>query len=279
MSIIKSAELVFANIEKIKPIVHNISNIVTANDCANITLAAGGAPTMASEPDEVVEITKTCSAFVINMGTYDGAMLTSMVRAGAASNEVSHPVIFDPVGAGAAKKRNKCAKTIMDNVKPTVIRGNISEIKFLGGAGGGAKGVDADENDRVTDKSLDATVDFAKKLSAKTGAVIAISGEIDIIADSERAFAIKNGCAMMARVTGTGCMLSSLLGVFCGANPNNILEATAVCVSAYGYAGELAYARTVREDGGTGMFHMHLIDYMSKMNYSLFKEGAKIENR
>lgn len=270
---------VFDSIATVKPILHNISNIVTVNDCANITLACGGSPTMADNPDEVEDITSLCNGFVINMGNISDYLVESMIRAGKRSNQLSHPIVLDPVGAGAAKKRNDVLNTLLDNIKFSVIRGNISEIKFLAQGVGGAKGVDADDNDKVTDKNIDTVISFAKDLSKKTGAVIAISGETDIIANSQNAYIIKNGHSMMTRVTGTGCMLTSAIGVFCAANPDNILEATATAVCAYGYAGELAYKKTMETGGGTSTYHMYLIDFVSNMTAEILKGGAKIEYR
>ena len=275
----KAAEIAFKNIKTVKPVVHNISNIVTVNDCANITLAFGGSPTMADHPDEVEDITSVCNGFVINMGHIHDYLVESMIRAGKRSNVLGHPVILDPVGAGAAKARNEVLFKLLEQIKFSVIRGNISEIKYLATGSGAAKGVDADEEDFVTEDNMESVIAFAKKLSRKTGAVIAISGETDIIADEKKAYVVKNGHSQMARVTGTGCMLSSAIGVFSAANPDNILDATAVAVSAYGYAGELAYEKMVRTDGGTSSYRMYLIDYASKMNADLLKGGAKIEIR
>lgn len=274
-----SSKEIFENIKKVNPVVHNISNIVTANDCANITLACGGAPTMADDPDEVEEITAACNGFVLNMGNTGGYHEETMLRAGIKNNEVHHPLLLDPVGAGAAKRRNAVLKNLLDNIHFSVIRGNISEIKFIGGEGVGAKGVDANASDLANEDNIDAIVEYAKKLSALLDSVISISGPIDVVADKDKAYVIRNGHKMMAGITGTGCMLSSVIGVFISANPENILEATAVAVSSYGYAGELAYEKTVEMDGSYNTLRMNLIDYMAKMNDDLFRKGAKIEIR
>ena len=279
MKIFDIADEIFKNNREKALVVHNISNIVTANDCANITLACGGSPTMAQHPDEVEEITSVCGGFVINMGNIEEGLVQAMLRAGKKNNEIGHPVVLDPVGAGAAKKRNDVLFELLDNVKFSVIRGNISEIKFIATGNSAAKGVDADESDKVTDKNIDSVVEFAKNLSKKTGAVIAISGETDIIADSETAYIIKNGHAVMSKVTGTGCMLSSVMGVFAASNKENILEACAVAAASYGYVGELAYKKMIENNAGTSSFRMYLIDYVSNMNSEIFKEGAKIEVR
>lgn len=279
MTIFEKADKIFENNNKAAPVMHNISNIVTANDCANITLACGGSPTMAQHPEEVEEITSACNGFVINMGNIEEGLVEAMLRAGKRSNELNHPVVLDPVGAGAAKARNDVLFKLLDNIKFSVIRGNISEIKFLATGSGSAKGVDADEADKVTSNNIDSVIEFSKKLSAKTGAVIAISGEIDIISDKDTAYVIKNGHAVMSKVTGTGCMLSSVLGVFSAANPDNILDACAVAVASYGYAGELSYKKMIENNAGTSSFRMYLIDYMSNMTADIFREGAKIEVR
>ena len=263
MSIIEDSKEIFENIKKVRPVMHNISNIVTANDCANITLACGGSPTMADDPDEVEDITSACNGFVLNMGNTGGFMVETMLRAGKKSNEVNHPTVLDPVG----------------EIKFSVIRGNVSEIKFAGSKTSGAKGVDAAEGDKVTEENLDEMIAYAKNISAKLGSVIAMSGAIDIVADKNTAYIIRNGHSMMSDITGTGCMLSSVVGVFISANPDNILKATAVALSAYGLAGELAYKKTMEMDGYTSTLRMNLIDYMGKMNAEMFQGGAKIEVR
>ena len=264
MSIIEDSKEIFENIKKVRPVMHNISNIVTANDCANITLACGGSPTMADDPDEVEDITAVCNGFVLNMGNTGGFMVET---------------VLDPVGAGAAKRRNQVLETLLNEIKFSVIRGNVSEIKFAGSKTSGAKGVDAAEGDKVTEENLDEMIAYAKNISEKLGSVIAMSGAIDIVADKNTAYIIRNGHSMMSDITGTGCMLSSVVGVFISANPDNILKATAVALSAYGLAGELAYKKTMEMDGYTSTLRMNLIDYMGKMNAEMFQEGAKIEVR
>lgn len=276
---IEDAKEIFENIKKVSPVVHNISNIVTANDCANMTLACKGSPTMADDPDEVEDITFACNGAVINMGNTGGFYEETMLRTGKMNNKVNHPVLLDPVGAGAAKRRNAVLKNLIDNIHFTVIRGNISEIKFVGGQSKGAKGVDAAACDLATEDNIDSVVKYAKNLSKTMDTVIAISGPIDVVAYKDDACIIRNGHKMMAGITGTGCMQSSEVGVFIAANPDNIFKAVVTAVSAYGYAGELAHKKMLETDGSFSTLRMNLIDYMAKMDYELFKEGAKIEVR
>lgn len=164
----------------------------------------------------------------------------------------------------------------MNQLDFSIIRGNISEIKYLGSKHASAKGVDANEKDLASESNIQDIAAYAKSLSIKRNSIIAISGPIDVVASANTAYLIRNGHPLMSRVTGTGCMLSSVLGVFAAANPNHLLEATAVAVSAYGYAGELAYQKMVKTQGGTGSLRTFLIDYMSTMNSDQWKRGAKI---
>lgn len=261
-----------------KPIVHCITNFVTVNDCANIVLASGGSPTMAHDVGEVGEITAMCQSLVLNMGTL-GDDLQAMIAAGKKANELGHPVVLDPVAVGASKLRTNAYRRLEGEVRFSVIRGNISEIKAIATGSGSTKGVDADDLDTVREDTLDQAVQMAKTLSRKTGAVIAISGAIDIVADREKAYVIRNGHPMMARITGTGCMLTALIGAFCGANPGCILDSTAAGVCSMGICGELAHAKTVRTEGGTLSFRTYLIDYMSNLTPERLNGGMKIEIR
>lgn len=270
---------IIENVKTKSPLVHNITNYVTVNDCANILLACGGSPIMADDIMEVEDITSICNALVINIGTLNSRTIESMIKAGKKANELNHPVILDPVGAGASKLRTDSTFTLLKEVKFTVIRGNISEIKTVYAGSGSTKGVDADVADSVTDENLDEAILFTKNLSKKLNAVIAITGAIDIVSNSEKSYVIKNGHPMMSKITGTGCMLTSLIGAYCAANKDNTLDATAAAVCAMGLCGELAYKKVKQIDGGTSSLRMHIIDYMSKIDANILEEGAKIESK
>ena len=270
---------IIENVYAKTPLVHSITNYVTVNDCANILLACGASPIMADDEKEVEEITSICNALVINIGTLNERIIKSMVKAGKRSYELSHPVVLDPVGAGASTLRTDTTFKLLKEVKFSVIRGNISEIKTVSQGSGTTKGVDADVSDAVTEENLGEAVSFAQALSAKTGSVIAITGKIDIVADSKKAYIIRNGNGLMSKITGTGCMLSTVIAAYCAANQDNMLEATAAAVCAMGLSGELAYDRLLKNDGGTSTYRTYIIDYMSKMNNEMLQGGMKVESR
>ena len=173
----------FANVRAKSPLVHNITNYVTVNDCANIVLACGASPIMADDAAEVEDITSLCAGLNLNIGTLNSRTIPSMLLAGHTANRLGHPVVLDPVGAGASHLRTETALRLLREVKFTVIRGNISEIRTLAAGSGTTKGVDADAADKVTDETLDKTVAFAKAFAARTGAVVAVTGASDIVAE------------------------------------------------------------------------------------------------
>lgn len=270
---------ILENVNARTPLVHSITNYVTVNDCANILLACGASPIMADDLNEVEEITSICSGLVINIGTLNERTIQAMLKAGKKANALSHTVVLDPVGAGASSLRTSTTFELLKEIRFSVIRGNISEIKTVALGSGTTKGVDADVSDTVTDKNLDESVSFAKALSAKGGSIIAITGAIDIVADSSKAYIIRNGHALMSKITGTGCMLTAVIAAYCSANPDKLLDATAAAVCAMGLCGELAYEKLVKTDGGTSTYRTYIIDFMSKMNAELLLGGMKVESR
>ena len=268
----------FEKVRKTCPLIHNITNYVTVNDCANIVLACGASPIMADDKEEVAEITTICSGLNINIGTLNSRTIASMLIAGKRANELNHPVVLDPVGAGSSKLRTETAMQLLEEVKCSVIRGNISEIKTLASGNGTTKGVDANVADKVTEENLDEVVAFAKAFAKKTGAVIAITGAIDIVADSSKAYCIRNGHPMMSSITGTGCQLSAMTAAFVTANPDHPLEAAAAAVSAMGYAGEVAHSRLAEMDGNA-TYRNYIIDAIYNMTPEMLKKGANYEVR
>ena len=269
---------IFENVRQKSPLIHNITNYVTVNDCANMLLACGGSPIMADELEDAVEIAAICGGLNINIGTLNQRTIPAMLAAGKRACELGHPVVLDPVGAGASKLRTDTAVRLMEAVKFTVIRGNISEIKTLALGSGTTKGVDADVADKVTEENLDEATAFAKEFARRTGAVVAITGAIDIVTNGQRAFCIRNGRAEMSAITGTGCQLSALTAAFVTANQDKPLEATAAAVCAMGLCGELAYGRLTGQDGNS-TYRNYIIDAMYRLTPAALEEGARYEVR
>ena len=266
------------NVRKNVPLVHNITNYVTVNDVANVLLACGGSPIMSDEPEDVVDITAICSALNINIGTLYKTSIEAMLKAGKKSNELGHPVLLDPVGAGASALRTNTAVKLMKELKLTVIRGNISEIKTLALGSGTTKGVDADVADKVTDETLDDSIRFVKNFAKESGSIVAVTGAIDLVSDGEKCYVIRNGRPEMGQITGTGCQLSGMMTAFVAANPDNQLEAAAAAVCMMGLAGEIGWSRMVEGDGNS-TYRNRIIDAIYNMTGEILEKGAKYEVR
>ena len=258
------------------PLVHCITNYVTVNDCANALLACGGSPIMSDEPEDVRDITGICGGLVLNIGTLSRRSLEGMAVAGARATELGHPIVLDPVGAGASALRTEAAVNILDTMGVTVVRGNMSEIKAVAGAASATRGVDVDPADAVTDETLESSCAFARSLAEKLGCVVAITGAIDIVADARRSVAVRNGVALMGKITGAGCMLSAVSGAYVAANPDDALMAEVAAIVGEGLAGEVAASRMGALDGN-GSFRTYLLDALYNMGAEELVAGARVE--
>lgn len=235
-------------VREASPLVHNITNYVVMNNTANALLAIGASPVMAHAVDEVEDMAAIASSLVINIGTLSEKWVDAMLMAGKKAIARSIPVVFDPVGVGATPYRTQVAKQIIEQCKPSVIRGNASEIMALCSSASTTKGVDSTE-------SSDAALDSAKQLAKSTNAVVVISGQTDFITDGDRVVSISNGNTMMARITGMGCTASAIVGAFVGVESDTLI-ATASAMAVMGMAGEIA----VEKSAGPGSMQMHFID-------------------
>lgn len=264
------------NLRDRRPLVHAITNYVTANDCANLLLACGASPIMADEPDEAPEITARAAGLVLNLGTLHRGTIPAMVACGKTANARGIPVVLDPVGAGASRLRTETALRLLREVRFAVIRGNLSEIETLARGHGTAYGVDSAH--RVTPDNLDACCDLVRAFARRTGAVVAMSGAVDLVSDGEKVYCIRNGHPMMGLVTGTGCQLSCLVGAFAAANPDQPPEAAAAAVCAMGLCGEIAHARLGPEDGN-GSYRAYILDAVCRLTPEQLEKGARYELR
>lgn len=265
------AAALIEKVRKEKPLVHHITNYVTVNDCANITLGIGASPIMADALEEAADIASIAKAVVLNMGTLNERTIPSMLAAGKAANASGVPVVFDPVGAGASALRNDTARRILDEVKIAVLRGNISEIRFIAGLSAATKGVDAADSDMEAGGDAMAV---ARAVAQKLGCVVAITGAVDVIAGGAQGWRIENGHPMLSNLTGTGCMCSSLIGSFCGAAPEDPLAACTAALLTMAIAGEIAWEKAGA--AGNGSFRAALHDGVSSMDGETLAGRAKL---
>ena len=249
------------------PLIHNITNYVVMNTTANALLAIGASPVMAHAIEEVEEMAGHAQALVINIGTLSASWIEAMIKAGKAASRLKIPVVFDPVGSGATQFRKACAQKIIQEIHPTIIRGNASEIKSLLRSGRDAKGVDSRH-------TPDEVFDVACELSQGAGCVVSVSGPVDLIVEGDRVVRVHNGHAMMSKVTGMGCTASAITGAFAAVNPAPFLAA-AHAMALMGIAGEMAAERSL----GPGSFQLNFLDTLYGIQSSDIKTRLKMQGQ
>lgn len=248
------------------PLVHHITNAVTINDCANITLCTGAAPVMAPAPEEAGEMATMAGAVVLNIGTLSCGQIESMLIAGRAANERGIPVILDPVGAGATAMRTDACERLLSELDIAVLKGNAGEIGVLAGTGGEVRGVDS------AGLSGDPAV-VAAVCARKYGTVVVMTGPEDYISDGERTLAVGNGNPLMGRLSGTGCMTASVVGSFVAAGEDLLVSSAAAC-AAFGRAGERAAALA----RGPYSFRTALFDEMANLTEEDLASHADVKD-
>lgn len=247
-----------------KPLVHHITNYVTVNDCANVTICIGAAPVMAHSRDEVAEMVSMAGALVLNIGTLDSSQIESMLMAGVKANDLNIPIILDPVGAGATRLRTNSAKRILHDLDIAVIKGNAGEIATLAGAEGIVRGVDSQgvKGD---------IMEISRALADQLHSTVTVSGATDIVTDGKRMMLVDNGHPLMGKVSGTGCMAASITGAFsaiCG----DRVTASAAAFAAFGLAGEKAAQRS----NGPYSFKVALFDEVYNLTAEELAKGARV---
>jgi len=248
-----------------RPLVHHITNYVTVNDCANITLCAGGAPVMADAAEEVAEMAAIASALVLNIGTLNRVQIESMEMAGSMAGERRIPIILDPVGVGATQYRTKTARRLLDKLDITILKGNAGEIGVLAGADARVRGVDS--------HGLSGDpVEIAREYAESSGLVVAMSGATDIVTDGKHTLLVENGHPMMGSISGTGCMAASVTGVFAAESKDRVLS-SAAAFAGFGIAGERAAAGA----RGPGTFKAALFDELAALTPEDLARAARIK--
>lgn len=272
----EEADMEISAIRKRAPLVHCLTNYVTANDCANLLLAIGASPVMADEPAETEEITALASSLVINIGTLSTHTLDAMRLSARQAAGRGLPTVLDPVGAGASRLRTEAAQEFLAGGGITCVRGNVSEMRALAGISFSTRGVDASREDLVEERNLAAAVSLTQQLADRTGSIVAVSGAIDVISGHGRTALVRNGHPAMTRITGSGCMETALLGAFLGSGAEDQFAAVVMGMAAFGLCGEIAVA-ALQPGEGNASLRNRLIDAVCNLDDETFIRMAKIE--
>ncbi len=251
------------NIRQKSPLVHNITNYVVMNNTANALLALGASPVMAHAEAEVVDMVNIAGALVINIGTLSDPWIKAMSKAVDRAKERNIPIVLDPVGVGATEYRTRTARNLIHAAYPSIIRGNGSEIMALCEEDVDTKGVDSTS-------ASDLAIDSARALNREFGSVICITGETDYIISEDAMISVKNGDAMMPRVTGLGCTATALCGAFAAINPDAHMAA-AHAMATMGIAGQIA-AQTAK---GPASLQLNFIDTLYQLSETHIQDYFK----
>ncbi len=253
------------SIRKLSPVIHNITNYVVMNTTANALLAIGASPVMAHATEEMDEMVGIASALVVNIGTLSREWIKAMFKAAERATLRNIPVILDPVGAGATAFRTETAQEFIKAFRPSIIRGNASEIMSVYESSGSTKGVDSA-------KASHDAVSAGMSINEDYGSVVCISGETDYVIDSGRTVKIRNGHQMMTKVTGLGCTATALCGAFAAVSENRA-QAAAHAMAVMGIAGEIAVERAA----GPGTLQVFFYDALYNLTIDGIEQRLKVE--
>jgi hydroxyethylthiazole kinase len=223
------------------PLVHCLTNTVVQTLTANALLAVGAAPAMVDAPEEAADFAAVASAVLINVGTVHARTAEAMRLAARSARAAGTPWVLDPVAVGALAYRTTLAAELVE-LGPTVVRGNASEVMALAGAGGGGRGVDSTAGADDAGKA-------AAELAARTGGVVAVSGEVDLLTDGRRTVRVGGGSMLLTRTTGAGCALGALVAAYLAVADEPLLAA----VAAHAHVA-LAAERAAAAAAGPGTF-------------------------
>lgn len=246
------------------PLVQCVTNAVVTNFTANVLLALGAAPAMVDIPGEAAQFAPVASGVLVNLGTPADAQRAAMLEAAEAALAAGTPWVLDPVAVGFLSVRTETAQRLV-TFRPTIIRGNASEIIALAGSGAGGRGVDS------VDEPV-AALDAARLLAARHGSAVAVSGAVDaVVGPGGDVVRVSNGSELLTRVTGGGCALGAVMAAFASLTPDALLAATAA-TAAYTLAAEQAAGRAA----GPGTFAPHFLDALAAITPADVAQGLNL---
>ncbi|MGE5391721.1 MAG: hydroxyethylthiazole kinase [Deltaproteobacteria bacterium] len=250
-----------------RPLIHCITNYVTVNAVANSILAIGASPAMCEHPREAGDFVRLAGGLYLNLGTLTVEQEQAMTAAAIGAREVGIPLLIDPVACGVIPRKIEVLKSLMMRGKATVIKGNSAEIKSLAGLQASARGVDSMD-------SGEGLAEACMGLSEKFDAVIAGTGEVDVIAAPGHLARIYNGTVMFREITGAGCMAGGVMTACLAVAPKEAWLASITGLLAFSLAGQKAAERSGINPGS---FRIMLDDELHRLSGHDILEEGKVE--
>ncbi|AOZ93795.1 hydroxyethylthiazole kinase [Paenibacillus crassostreae] len=255
-------------VRETNPLIHNITNNVVTNYTANGLLALGASPFMADAHEEVSDVAKLANALLLNMGTLNNNIVDSILMAGTSANKHNVPIVFDPVGAGATSYRTAIAQKVAKKIKLTVLRGNVAEVAHVIGESWSIKGVDAGSGEGNI-------VQLAQKAAHQLGCIVVVTGADDVITDGQTTYLASNGHPILTTITGSGCLLGSVIAAFLAVSEQHSIEAVTEAVSFYGVVAEIA--NEMVEAKGPGSFQIEFLNQLALVTPELYQQRTLIQ--
>ena len=244
---------IIEDLQSAKPVLHHITNYVTAGDCADAALAMGASPIMADDAEEIAEVIAASDALVLNLGTISEASMEAMESAAGTAKEAGIPVVLDPVGVMSSSLRLDFALRLLQAGYITIVRGNCDECKALLEQETDGRGVDS-----VQTPDQGEALKTVKDAAQQYQCIFAMTGIVDYISDGKRALMINGGNPLMTRITGGGCMTTTVVAA-CAAVAEDKFAGAMLGLIIMGQAAELAAGLLEKKDG-PGMFKVRLLD-------------------
>lgn len=233
-----------------RPRVHCITNAVAQAFTANLLLAAGAVPSMTISPEEVADFVAGADALLVNLGTLEGSRRAAIGIAVDTANEKNLPWLIDPVFIDRSRTRVVFAQALI-RLRPNAVRLNYDEFATIAGAEG--------------------TIEALSHFARDTGTVVALTGEVDAIADGKRVARVANGHPWMSKITAMGCA-GSAVAAACLAVESDPWRAVAAGQVIVGVAGEVG-AEKAR---GPGSLAVAILDALNDLDRATLLARAKV---
>jgi len=256
---------VLERVREQSPLVQAITNYVTIESCANITLAFGASPAMCEAWDEAYDFARISGALYLNLGTLTKEQEIAMTPAVLGANAAGIPVVLDPAGCGAIPRKAEVLRHLGRIGSISLIKGNMGEIKVLAGVDANVKGVDSSGEEEGIEEA-------AATLAKEYGCVVAATGEVDLITDGDRLVRVHNGVELLTKITGAGCMLGAICAAAAAVCPEDMVLAATAAITAMGIAGEMAF----QQAKAPGSFRVALMDAIYRLDRAAVLERGRI---
>ena len=264
------------NLQKKKhPLIHCISNLVTARDLAQGILCYNGNPLISNSTEEAPDITSRCESLLINLEDLNSSKVDAIEKSLRVARRKRIPVVLDIMGINFSFLRREVALRFISRYNINVVKGKLEDFKVLSHSNDELKNKNFDDTKLIED--IEVRVEL-RSFSRRYNTIVVVQSEDYYLTDGFSEFHIDGYSDKFSNILGIQSILCGLISVGVAAASSNeqIFRAVLVAIMTIAVSEKIVVQKNLKPENKIWLKE-YLLDEIANINSDKLNRLAKVD--